>query len=183
MKTDPSTMRTNDRNIVIELEVEEEEAFVTPTARYQPYSTQKDQAMERYRFILLRPEAPIVPPVNVNPLQLVPQAPVALSVNVNPSQPIPEAPRITIERAQSWGRVPGAKIEKECRQNLPNLKQKREAENLLNNEIMIFARDTNDLDQTNLMVHEIDMGRSYQRIQKPLGLPNRHGSKKEWKAA
>ncbi|CAG8836745.1 4285_t:CDS:1, partial [Racocetra persica] len=70
-----------------EPEVEEEEAFVTPVARHQPYSTQRpreqrskrleDQATERYRFILPRPEAPVVPPVNVNPPQPVPKVPVA----------------------------------------------------------------------------------------------------------
>ncbi|CAG8598780.1 14014_t:CDS:2, partial [Racocetra fulgida] len=70
-----------------EPEVKEEEAFVTPVAHHQSYSTQKpkercskrleDQAAERYRFILSRPEAPIVFPVNVIPLQPVPQAPVA----------------------------------------------------------------------------------------------------------
>ncbi|CAG8513453.1 466_t:CDS:2, partial [Racocetra fulgida] len=37
----------------------------------------EDQAAERYRFILPRPEASVVPLVNVNPSQTVPQALVA----------------------------------------------------------------------------------------------------------
>ncbi|CAG8839056.1 3882_t:CDS:1, partial [Racocetra persica] len=36
--------------------------------------------------------------------------------------------------------------------------QKREAENFLNIKKAIFARDTNDISQTNLMIHEINTG-------------------------
>ncbi|CAG8746578.1 9600_t:CDS:2, partial [Racocetra fulgida] len=74
-----------------ESEVEKEEAFVTPVAQ-QCSKRLEDQAAERYRFILSRPETPVVPSVNVNPLQPVSQAPVAPPVNMIPSQPIPEAP-------------------------------------------------------------------------------------------
>ncbi|CAG8737842.1 24157_t:CDS:2, partial [Cetraspora pellucida] len=77
-----------------EPEVEEEEAFVTPVAHHEPYPTRrpvgrrfkrlKDKIEEQYRSILPRPEAPVEPPVNVDPL-------VAQPAIVNPPPPVPEA--------------------------------------------------------------------------------------------
>ncbi|CAG8533136.1 5594_t:CDS:2, partial [Cetraspora pellucida] len=84
-------------SISYEPEVEEEEAFVTPVARHEPYPTRRpvgrrskrleDKIEEQYRSILPRPEASVELPVNVDPL-------VAQPAIVNPPLPVPEAPII-----------------------------------------------------------------------------------------
>ncbi|CAG8840478.1 26240_t:CDS:2, partial [Racocetra persica] len=50
------------------------------------------------------------------------------------------------------------KLEKSVDETHLTWKQKRKAKNFLNIKKAIFARDTNDLGQTNLMVYEIDTG-------------------------